>query len=85
MTDDLRKDTFAAYRDELGHMQPPWIAFPDYERHCMGWRMGPGDGYVEQWYRELKAMKDLIRKRYCYANDPPKEWEDVYDEFEVWT
>jgi len=33
--------------------EPPWIAFPDYPQHSMGFRMGGGQDYMIQfrnWY-----------------------------------
>ena len=33
--------------------EPPWVAFPDYPRYSMGFRMGVGEDYLMQfrdWY-----------------------------------
>ena len=45
--------------------EPPWLAFPDYEMHSMGFRMGSGEDYNIQfsnWYNsasleEIESFK----------------------------
>ena len=45
--------------------EPPWIAFPDYPRYSMGFRMGGGEDYMmafRKWYfsapdAEIKAFQ----------------------------
>ena len=58
-------------------VNPPWIEFPEYERHCMGWRMGPGDGYIPDfciWLSELDGRQGYISK-----HPEPKGWEGFYE------
>ena len=39
---------------------PPWLAYPEIERHSIGWRMGYGEDYIgkwSRWYQKLPAKK----------------------------
>lgn len=41
-------------------MLPPWLAYPEIERHSIGWRMGYGEDYLDKWsrwYQKLPAKK----------------------------
>ena len=37
-------------------MAPPWEAFPTYPRHSMGWRMGVGEGYAQEWHAFIDTL-----------------------------
>jgi hypothetical protein len=60
-------------------MVPPWKEFPDYEPHCLGWRMNGGEDYLEAWRRFMRALSQEERAAYV-ANEPAHEgWQDYYD------
>ncbi len=40
---------------------PPWLAYPEIDRHSIGWRMGYGEDYIgkwHRWYQKLPAKKE---------------------------
>ena len=70
--------------------EPPWLAFPDYEMHSMGFRMGSGEDYNIQfsnWYNsasleEIESFKQQfpeIEKYSGYYSSKDK-WRKEYRE-----
>jgi hypothetical protein len=55
-------------------MNPPWVKFPNLPRASMGWRMGQGEAYLDDfdvWFsRQARATRLAIRGRY----PEPSEW-----------
>ena len=43
---DYYREHLAKKLDEHGDIVPPWAKYPDYERYCLGWRMGAGEGWL---------------------------------------
>jgi len=62
-------------------MRPPWIEFPDHSRHCIGWRMGAGDGYIYNFLRWYHRLDEEKQKEYSAQYKPPVEWEGFYNEY----
>lgn len=60
--------------DTDGLMNPPWVKFPNLPRASMGWRMGQGEAYLDDfdvWFsRQARATRLAIRGRY----PEPSEW-----------
>ena len=56
------------WRDDEGHLAPPWIAFPEIPRGSIGWRMGPGEDYwyvFVDWYKGLReGEREQFRRKY---------------------
>jgi hypothetical protein len=45
-------------------MLPPWVAFPMIPRGSIGWRMGPGEDYISDFYKWYLNLNDDERKKY---------------------
>lgn len=60
-------------------MIPPWLQFSDYPRFCIGWRMGAGEDYMENWREFLKNLSPDEKEQYKNDNPAPEEWESIYD------
>ncbi len=64
--------------DETGHMIPPWDKYPNLEKGSMGWRMGMGEAYIEEfqvWYlMQLRPTQIHMMKNY----PEPEEWKGFY-------
>jgi hypothetical protein len=63
----------------VDHRQPPWKAFPEYERYSMGWRMGPGEDYwgaFHSWFRSL-SRQDV--DAFVAFHPEPERWSGFYD------
>ena len=58
---------------------PPWTAFPELERHSIGWRMGGGEEAYNAFYRMFSRLSEIERAAYERENPPPAEWSDIYD------
>jgi len=55
-------------------MKPPWIEFPEYERGCMGWRMGGGEDYFDDFKKYIINMPKPEFAQYALKYPEPKEW-----------
>jgi len=60
--------------------KPPWIAFPDYDRHSMGWRMGGGEDHVFGLYVYFKNINEEQKEEYRLKYPEPQNWEGWYEE-----
>jgi hypothetical protein len=62
--------------------EPPWVAFPEYERFSMGFRMGGGEDYICQfrdWYYSA-LRKDI--DEYQRRNPEPEHYSGFYSDFD---
>ncbi|MBP8251725.1 MAG: hypothetical protein KAX40_05135 [Herpetosiphon sp.] len=56
---------------------PPWLRFPKYPRHSIGWRMGLGEEYVNGWKTWAKTQTQTELLDYFREYQPvPHEWLD---------
>ena len=60
-------------------MEPPWKVFPDYSRFSMGWRMGPGEGFIMEYRSWFKALTDKETFNYKEKHKEPEEWVGFFD------
>ena len=59
-------------------MKPVWAAFPRIPWGSIGWRMGPGEQYWNQWIRWYKSLPQEDCLAYKEANTEPEEWLGFY-------
>ncbi len=52
--------------DQHSEMVPPWEQFPTYERYSIGWRMGPGENYLHNWYAFIEGLPGERDSRFNY-------------------
>ena len=51
---------------------PPWAAFPDYDRYCLGWRMGSGEDWVSMWNVFVDELpRDRAARVAYFRRHPP--------------
>jgi hypothetical protein len=65
--------------DAAGLMVPPWIKFPAIPRASIGWRMGEGEGYWDdfrEWWAEQPAV---VREQMQSAYPTPTGWGGFYE------
>lgn len=64
--------------DDERLMVPPWIKFPNLRRLSMGWRMGIGEAYKDDfrdWYiSQIREVELKVRTKY----PEPCEWKGYY-------
>lgn len=72
-------DSVPKYDDE-NLMVPPWVKFPNLKHSSMGWRMGVGEAYkddFQSWFiSQLRETELKIIKKY----PEPSEWAGYYKE-----
>jgi hypothetical protein len=59
-------------------MMPPWKKYPEIPPGSIGWRMGYGEDYWDEfdaWFTRLNAAQ---RQRYAEENAEPSGWEGFY-------
>ena len=57
-------------------MEPPWIKHPDIPAGSVGWRMGRGEEYYNEFYRWFSALTPAEQEEYVRSNAPPYEWRE---------
>jgi hypothetical protein len=66
--------------DSNGDLAPPWVEFPEYERHTLGWRMGGGESWMIMWgiFLEKLGTDPAVRLAYLQRHAPaPFTWADT--------
>jgi len=65
-------------QDDDGFMRPLWVKYPNLRRGSMGWRMGPGEAYWEDfivwWSCQPESIRLALRSKY----PAPEEWSDFW-------
>ena len=60
-------------------MDPPWQKYPDIPAGSIGWRMGCGEDYYNQFYRWFSGLHPAEQDQYSRVNEPPQGWGELYD------
>ena len=58
----------------VDHQQPPWTAFPEYERYSMGWRKGPGEDYWQAFHSWVRSLESQDLKAFISQYPEPEDW-----------
>jgi hypothetical protein len=60
--------------DPEGYMYPPWEKYPNIPHGSIGWRMGVGEVYLENfvvwWSRQPRPIRLKVREKY----PEPSSW-----------
>jgi hypothetical protein len=60
--------------DIEGLMVPPWLKYPNIPRRSMGWRMGVGEQYLEEfaswWQKQPREKRNAVKQTYA----EPADW-----------
>jgi hypothetical protein len=54
-------------------MKAPWQEYPDYKPHSMGFRMGGGEDYIQDWWKFWDGLKHTEKEKFVALNPPPSE------------
>jgi hypothetical protein len=65
-------------------MRPPWIERPDIPHLSLGWRMGWGESYMNEWIRFFASLPAADKVTYIAANPAPGDWPNWYRAVEDW-
>lgn len=66
--------------DAAGLMVPPWVKFPAIPRASIGWRMGEGEGYWDDFREWWEQQAPAVRQRVCRAYPEPAGWAGFYEQ-----
>ena len=61
-------------RDDKGRLLPPWKALRHVAPMSIGWRMGPGEAYIEEWHREFARLSSQQQRAYRRSHHAPLHW-----------
>lgn len=61
-------------------LPPPWIAYPYIERYSIGWRMGYGESYIDEWSEWLYALSEKEQAEYKEMFPEPVTWKGYWKE-----
>jgi ADP-ribosyl-[dinitrogen reductase] hydrolase len=64
--------------DANGLMFPPWLKYPELERYSIGWRMGGGEGYMDEFQQWWKGQTWGVREAMMRAYPAEGEWAGFY-------
>lgn len=67
----LQQEELNKYRDKHGDIAPPWEAFPELPRYCIGWRMGAGEHWLDLWSTFLRELPKETSKRIAFLRRHP--------------
>lgn len=60
-------------------LPPPWIAYPKIERYSIGWRMGYGESYIDEWDKWYSSLDEKEKKEYQTLFPEPVTWKGYWD------
>lgn len=60
-------------------LPPPWIAFPEIERYSIGWRMGYGEDYMDQWSTWFQGLTKEEQDAYQKLFPEPATWKGYWN------
>jgi N-glycosidase YbiA len=58
---------------------PPWIAFDEIDPADMFWRMGIGEGFIDNWVNWYNIQPPTAQSQYRHFFAAPESWKDFYD------
>lgn len=61
-------------------MPPLWIMYPHISCYSIGWRMGYGEGYKDDFWKWFESLTDNEQNMYKEMFPEPKLWRMVYNE-----
>ena len=60
-------------------MVPPWVKFPNLPYGSLGWRMGIGEGYMDEFLTWFKGCDDEVRDKLKSKYQGPGQWSNFFD------
>lgn len=70
-----RSDEMKVDARRLVGLLPPWLEYPDYKPGCLGFRMGPGEDYMDKWRENWSKISSCDKAEFISICPPPKGWE----------
>lgn len=60
-------------------MPPIWMKYPYIRQFSIGWRMGYGEGYKDDFFKWLDTLTEEEKKQYQKMFPHPKTWREYYN------
>ena len=60
-------------------IQTPWIKYPNISSVDMFWRMGKGEEYLMNFFKDFFTLSDREKTIYKLTNPAPYDWTDFYN------
>jgi hypothetical protein len=64
--------------EQLEDMDPPWKKYPDLPRTSIGWRMGYGQDYHQNFWKWFSSLDAVAQEAYCRDHPEPGGWAGFY-------
>ena len=61
-------------------LSPPWKKYPDLPQGDLGWRMGYGEDYLDQFNKWWRTCSPKDKQKYARRYPAPAEWLGFYDD-----
>lgn len=59
-------------------MEPLWAFLPEVSRYSMGWRMGRGEDYAQEWWLWFESISSEQKSCYIAKHPEPITWAGFY-------
>ncbi|RYH62448.1 MAG: hypothetical protein EON54_09310 [Alcaligenaceae bacterium] len=69
---------FESSFDKVGDRHPPWLKYPNMPRTSMGWRMGEGEDYAEEFSHWLSQLTTNELRAYRKKYPAPSDWSNIW-------
>ncbi|WP_146039620.1 MULTISPECIES: hypothetical protein [unclassified Variovorax] len=66
-----------------GYPYPPWLRYPNLPRTSMGWRMGAGEAYAEEFDSWLARQPTGVLQAYQAKYPAPLDWAEIWPRSEA--
>lgn len=66
------------WEDQEYSYLPPWKTYPDLDRYSLGWRMGEGEAYVDEFRIFWESLTEFDQRLYQTRYLATGEWEGWY-------
>jgi len=60
-------------------VNPPWIFRPNWPRGSMGWKMGGGEDYYDNFYHWFSRLNEASRNELMSQFPEPEDWKGFYE------
>ena len=77
----LEEGVRQAVKNPIDYRRPPWIAFPNFARYSIGWRMGGGEDYWHAFHEWVTGLSESERNEFIAENPEIEGWEGFYEKF----
>jgi hypothetical protein len=75
---EYKRERITALR-KTAELPAPWEKYPTYPRYCIGWRMGSGESFWEDWHDWFGSLSPEQRTAYRERHPEISQWAGFYE------